>query len=411
MLTQRPPTAEFEREVRTEMLHGVQILATLAGALYPTFLVMDHLLAPEHFAALVPVRLGFGAGLLGVAAGMWAIGRRQDLVPHAPGLAAVVVALCTGAVTAMIPILGDDNPVGVVSAHFLLPLAVIALMPLRPRAMGVVLTLLAVGSSGAMVVWSDGPLRSVVVEFSAIYACVVAVGVFMADRNDRLRRLLFENRKRTEQLLLNILPEDIALELRDRGRVEARNVDDCSILFTDFVGFTALSSRVSAAALVAALDTAFHEFDRIMAASDLEKLKTIGDAYMCAGGVMTDHEDHLERVLDAALAMLAALEHPDVRDPEGNPWRMRVGVHRGPVVAGVIGAQKFAFDLWGDTVNLAARAESAGKPGGICMTAETFRSVAHRYVAEPLGVVDLKGKGSVELIWVTGPRAADPEAT
>jgi class 3 adenylate cyclase len=230
------------------------------------------------------------------------------------------------------------------------------------------------------------------------------VGVFMARRNQRVRSAEFESRKRTEQLLLNIQPEDIATELRDRERVQARNVEACTILFSDFVGFTALSARVHPAELVTSLDTAFHRFDRITADHGLEKLKTIGDAYMCAGGVMEAHPDHLDRCLRAGLAMMAALEDPALRDPEGNPWRMRLGLHTGPVVAGVIGAHKFAFDLWGDTVNVAARAESAGRPGGVCMSAEVFAPLADRYAAEALGEVELKGKGPVAMVLVTGPR-------
>lgn len=378
----------------------MRIFALLSGLGFASFIGLDAVHTPERLPELLVTRLSYTAATLTIFGATFL--RRRDGLPRiAPAvLARITMVACLVAMVATAALTWDAHPTGVAASYLMMLLAVVALFPFGVREMTAWLCGLAATSIGATL-WIAPALAGPMADMASIVVFVILTGAMMARRNQRLRREAADGRARTEALLLNMLPHDIADELREHGRVEARDVDDCTILFSDFVGFTSLSARVDAAELVSCLDRAFVAFDNVTAAHGLEKLKTIGDAYMCAGGVIDRDPDHLRRCLDAGLGMLAALQSPDLRDPEGNTWSMRLGLHSGPVVAGVIGRHKFAFDLWGDTVNMAARAESAGRAGGVCMTADLFATLPSGYVAEPLGSTELKGKGAVDLVLVT----------
>ncbi|MGE5460793.1 MAG: adenylate/guanylate cyclase domain-containing protein [Solirubrobacterales bacterium] len=194
--------------------------------------------------------------------------------------------------------------------------------------------------------------------------------------------------ERSERLLLNVLPAPVARRLKQREQVIADRFEEATVLFADLVGFTPLATDLSPERLVEVLDEVFSSFDALAQERGLEKIKTIGDAYMVAGGVPTARADHREAVLDMAFEMLEV-----VRDRNG--LELRIGVDSGPVVAGVIGRRKFIYDLWGDTVNTASRMESQGVPGRIQVTERLARDLDARFRAEPRGDIDVKGKGSM----------------
>jgi adenylate cyclase len=208
---------------------------------------------------------------------------------------------------------------------------------------------------------------------------------------------------RVETLLLNVLPAEVAQRLQSDPNSIADHFDDASILFADVVDFTPLSSRLDAREVVDLLDRLFTSFDALVDRHDVEKIKTIGDCYMVAAGVPRQRPDHAH-----ALARLALEMGECARNclPEGteHDLRLRIGISSGPVVAGVIGRRRFLYDLWGDTVNMASRMESHGTPDAIQITRSTWELLRDDFVVEPLGLVDVKGKGVVETWRLVGRR-------
>ncbi|TVR08728.1 MAG: HAMP domain-containing protein [Phormidium sp. GEM2.Bin31] len=214
---------------------------------------------------------------------------------------------------------------------------------------------------------------------------------------------LAQERETVERLLLNVLPESIAARLKvDEGAI-AELFDDVTILFADIVGFTPLSLRLSPVEMVNLLNQIFSEFDAIAAQLGLEKIKTIGDAYMVAGGLPIPRPDHAEAIADMALAMLQSVEKVQRQHPE--EFQIRVGINTGTVVAGVIGTHKFIYDLWGDTVNVASRMESHGEPGKIQVTEATYERLKQRYNFQERGMVALKGRGEMKSYWLIGKKS------
>ena len=207
---------------------------------------------------------------------------------------------------------------------------------------------------------------------------------------------------RSEELLLNILPVETAEELKAKGHVEAELIDQVTVLFTDFKGFTALSEQLTPKELVRDIHECFSEFDRIMHKHGVEKIKTIGDAYMAAGGLPQPNSTHAEDVVNAALEMVEFVEHGKVtKKLKGLPFfEVRVGVHTGPVVAGIVGIKKFQYDIWGDTVNTASRMESSGEPGKVNISESTYQLVKDKFNCTYRGKVAAKGKGELEMYFV-----------
>ena len=226
----------------------------------------------------------------------------------------------------------------------------------------------------------------------------------------RSRNTIERERERSDRLLLNILPKRIAEELKERGEALARDVDGVSILFTDFFDFTPLSERMSAQELVAEINTCFKAFDNITARHGLEKIKTIGDAYMAAGGLPEPRPDSARDTVLAALEMQAWLSlHQQRRFADHRQsFSMRVGIHTGPVVAGIVGHTKFQYDIWGDTVNIAARTETTSEVGQVNITGATYALVKDTpgLVFTPRGFVEVKGKGMMEMFFVHRSRTA-----
>ncbi len=222
------------------------------------------------------------------------------------------------------------------------------------------------------------------------------------------RQIAAANRE-NERLLLNILPPPIADRLRSGERVIADRFDDVTMLFADIVGFTSLSSRLSAEEVVELLNGIFSAVDELVDRHELEKVKTIGDAYMVVGGIPVRLEDHVERVAEMALELTARVEQ--IQAGRDQHVSLRVGMHCGPAVAGVIGVKKFIYDVWGDTVNVASRMESLGVPGRIHVSPAVYERLAHRYLFEPRGLIDVKGKGPMLTYFLVGRRPGRPRPT
>jgi adenylate cyclase len=226
----------------------------------------------------------------------------------------------------------------------------------------------------------------------------------LRDREREMIEALRIEKERSEQLLLNILPKEIVARLNAGETMIADQMSNVTILFADLVAFTKLSSRLSAGDLVRLLNGLFSEFDRLALGLGVEKIKTVGDAYMVAGGLPEPRADHAHAVADMALAMIQTVERMNCELPM--PLQMRIGIHSGDVVAGVIGTHKFVYDIWGDTVNIASRMESHGMPNRIQISAATHRHLRERFRLQPHGSVDVKGKGPMETYFLLG-RADD----
>ena len=211
-------------------------------------------------------------------------------------------------------------------------------------------------------------------------------------------------KQRSDELLHNILPVQVAAELKRTGGSQARQIDQVTVLFTDFKGFTAISEKLGPKELVKDLHECFSAFDRIMERYGIEKIKTIGDAYMAAGGLPTPNSTHAADVVRAALEIRDFMAYGKAeKEATGLPFfEVRIGIHTGPVVAGIVGVKKFAYDIWGDTVNTASRMESSGAAGAVNISGSTYAMVKHeadlRFI--PRGKVQAKGKGAMEMFFV-----------
>jgi adenylate cyclase len=223
---------------------------------------------------------------------------------------------------------------------------------------------------------------------------------WLRDREQKHFEELRTEKLRSESLLLNILPQTIVTRMRKGEAIIADRFDDATILFSDLVGFTALASGLSPDRILEMLSSVFERFDVAVQERGLEKIKTIGDAYMVAGGLPEPLPDHAHRVAALAIDMLDIVQRTRARlDID---LKARIGIHTGPVVAGVIGRHKFIYDVWGDTVNTASRMETFGAPSRIHVSGETYSVLRDDFAFEPRGPLEIKGKGAMETYFLLG---------
>ena len=240
--------------------------------------------------------------------------------------------------------------------------------------------------------------RSVVIAFFAMNVGTVSLITFTLLQY--FLKMLDHERAKSERLLLNVLPRDVAAVLKDDNRTIADQFDAVSILFADIVGSTSLAARLSPLQLVEVLNEAFSYFDSVVEKYDLEKIRTIGDNYMVAAGVSRPRADHAQALASMALEMNQYA--PRSNGSGAGPLQFRMGMNSGPVVAGVIGFKKFHYDIWGDAVNTASHMESHGVPGKIQLTRATYELIESDFECSLRGLVDIKGKGQMETWFLEG---------
>ena len=252
-----------------------------------------------------------------------------------------------------------------------------------------------------IVLWATGIV--------AFLLSFLAIGMFRKNKYVRKTNEIIDNeRRRSEHLLLNILPEQTAQELKEKGKVKAKKFESATVLFTDFVDFTKYAEKLEPEKLVKGMDLYYGQFDKIMDKYGLEKIKTVGDSYMCAGGIPNTDPDHAVKMVHAALDIVAYVESiKEARVKGKTRFDIRVGINSGPIVAGVVGTKKFAYDIWGDTVNVAARMENRSEPGRVNISENTYALIKDHFDCEFRGEIEAKNKGRLKMYFVKGETGSD----
>lgn len=294
----------------------------------------------------------------------------------------------------------------------LIPLAMfIFLSPIEHKVLRIIISV-AIGSVYAILNYYVqtfpplimlSPIIIKILHFFASCSAIAAacfIGYYYRTAAVRAENALEQEYQRAEDLLHNILPETIANRLKIQPETIADGFEGTSILFADIVGFTPISAKMSPENTVKLLNEIFSDFDDLVEKHHLEKIKTIGDAYMVVAGLPEPRTDHAEAIAEMALDMMQAMAIFDVKI--GNPLRIRIGISSGPAVAGVIGKKKFIYDLWGDTVNTASRMESHGIPGEIQVSPPTYELLRAKYLFEERGTIEIKGKGPMKTYLLKG---------
>ena len=388
-----------------------------ALAIYVLFGLVDYAVVPKVFQYAAILRYGV---MVPIIASLWGL----SLTHHLRGIRPAVPALIawTGAAHFLAVGLAAGGTEGVCYQFF--SVLLVLLPPLIGRSSVVEAFWIGAGCFAilqiAMLMAID-PHPRVWMFLDATYVVCWGYGIYGAwmyhttARHDFWQGRIIEwqmeelasERNRSERLLLNVLPRSIADRLKGGEQEIADSFKTVTVLFADISGFTVYSSKVTPEQLVSRLNAIFTSFDDMIAVYGLEKIKTIGDAYMVAGGLPEECADHADRVARFALGMLRVIDK--VNEETGESFSMRIGMHSGPVVAGVIGKVKFTYDLWGDTVNTASRMESHGEKGRVQVSEACQALLSDRFETEERGAITVKGKGEMRTFWLNGERAESPE--
>ena len=246
--------------------------------------------------------------------------------------------------------------------------------------------------------------RIIVIATVIALVLITLLAIVLYRRNNFIKKtniIIKKEQARSEKLLLNILPEETANELKETGKVLAKKFECVTILFTDFKGFTSYAENLSPEQVVETVDCYFSKFDDIIEKYGLEKIKTIGDSYMCAAGLPFPADDHAFKITAAAFEIAAFVkESKKLNDGSKVPFDIRIGINTGPVVAGVVGSKKFAYDIWGDAVNIASRMESCSEPGRINISENTYAIIKDAFVCEYRGEIEVKNRGVMKMYFV-----------
>jgi class 3 adenylate cyclase len=376
----------------------VTVILSLAFVFWVAAAPLDKVLAgPVNGSMLTALRFGIGSPLLFVALLLHArLPRDAFLRWGTPvvfcGTQALTVTVVLFVALAPLP---ASLPMAQVAQTWILGVFLHALLYGLPVALAAPTMILSTSIAFCVSSWRKAPF--VPSDAFSTIACVwiAMLGAYLLER---ARRDAFAANLRARRLLDNVLPPSIADRLERGEKRIADQADAATVLFADLVGFTGLAERMSPVQLVDTLDELFSRFDDLAARHGLEKIKTIGDAYMVVGGVPAPRPDHALAVAHLALQMRDLVAHR-------SDLQIRIGIHSGPVVAGVIGARKFMFDLWGDTVNLASRMESHGVPGAIQVSAATAALLEPAFVCEPRGAIAIKGKPDQQAFLLVAARS------
>jgi adenylate cyclase len=394
----------FLAERRARDLRYVRLALVLAIVLNSNFALVDSLLFSRNFDLILWLRLAlmnlFMAGLLALSFARYLRSRHMLLM--------ATLGLAYTAFYAAVNALGDAPDMYV--AGYMLIVFGIYVMFSFTFVLGTVVGWLSSALYGAVAAVT---LDMAAVPFVTLVAQLVTgniVGMFALYQTERFRRLDFANletitaeRGRFRQLLTSILPEAIADRLQ-RGERIADLYEDSTVLFADLVGFTEAVAARPPHEVLTLLNSVFTMMDSLVARHGLEKIKTIGDAYMVAGGLPQRRPGHTEAIAELALDMVAAVG--EARWPDGRPLELRVGIHCGPLVAGVIGERRFLYDLWGDTVNTASRMEAASEAGRIQVTDSVYERLKDGYEFAPRGTIEVRGKGPMRTWYLLGRKGA-----
>ncbi len=249
-----------------------------------------------------------------------------------------------------------------------------------------------------------GPLIVIYFSMQFFVRSVIRDGKLLQENNLILSKTLAElktEKQKSDDLLLNILPGEVADELKAKGSTTAKQFDDVTVLFTDFVNFTQAAERMSPQQLVDELHTCFKAFDEICGKYSIEKIKTVGDAYLAAAGLPVADHNHAVHIINAALEIAQFMQDRFI-STGGRTFTIRIGIHSGPVVAGIVGVKKFAYDIWGDTVNTAARMEQNSVPGKINISQTSYELVKDKFTCTYRGEIEAKNKGHLKMYFVNG---------
>lgn len=245
-----------------------------------------------------------------------------------------------------------------------------------------------------------------IIAIAIVLVLIIVLAINLYKRNrfiEKTSKIIEQERNLSEKLLLNILPEQTAQELKEDGKVVAKKFDSVSVMFTDFKGFTKHSEGLSPEELVKTVDFYYSKFDSIIKSYGLEKIKTIGDAYMAAGGLPYPSEDHAKQLVLAAIDIAEFVQNARQNNPNDEQrFEVRIGINTGPVVAGVVGTNKFAYDIWGDTVNIASRMESTSEPGKVNISDNTFTLIREEFNCTYRGEIETKNRGKMKMYFVDG---------
>jgi class 3 adenylate cyclase len=401
--------SRFLAEYAGASVRQVRIALMVAVGLFSIFGVVD---------VLTP---GVGTGVVWLRAGvvlLLLVGLGLTFSRHFERLIQPITAACAGIAGLGLVGIVLATPPGVSDFHhrglLLLVVAAYTFIRLRFIYATVVSLLVAVSYNAAELVAGDAPLgmvlRSDLYLLTAnVIGMVACYGIEFYTRRDFVQRqLLKAEEAQVEDLLLNVLPQPVCERLKRERAWMAESFSEATILFADIAHFTELAAHVTAEEVVALLNRVFSAFDELVEKHQVEKIKTIGDAYMVVGGVPVTRPDHAEAVAELALDMLDAIRRLNALRDE--PLRIRLGIHTGPVVAGVIGTKKFSYDLWGDAVNTASRMESHGLADAIHVTRSTYERLRDRFVLERRGAIEVKGKGEMVTYLLLGRRTDAPAA-
>jgi adenylate cyclase len=245
--------------------------------------------------------------------------------------------------------------------------------------------------------------RVIVIAISIALVSLLIIAFGLIKRNKYIKKtnaIIAVEKDRSDNLLLNILPEETAEELKQYGKVKARKFEAVTVLFTDFKGFTQYAENLLPEELVESVDFYFSKFDAIMEAHGLEKIKTIGDAYMCVAGIHMHHQDHAHKMVEAALEIVDFVKEAKTQNGSQARFDIRIGINTGPVVAGIVGTKKFAYDIWGDAVNIASRMESNSEPGKINISENTYSIIKDTYDCDFRGKLKVKNRSDMNMYFV-----------